>query len=288
MSRFEIELSSDKDICVELICLECGSRFSTELDLNFKGESLPYSNSDVLYCLDCEVPYDYKLKFDENKLEITFEDDDIFGSLKYSENVMLEEYKTSSILKSKQFYYIQIERLKKILHINNEEYIIDQSLNKLVYTGVITSLETYLNEIFTMIVFESKSTLENFVLEYEPYKKEKISFHEIFTKFNSLEMRVRDDLDNFIYHNIPKLIGLFKIFHFELEKFEKIKDLSQHIKMRHNLIHRSGIDKNDNFQVVTKKDVELLIVVTNSFVEYIHDKIEKKCYLPNFDIDFPF
>lgn len=174
------------------------------------------------------------------------------------------------------------------MHINNEEYIIDQSLNKLVYTGVITSLETYLNEIFTMIVFESKSTLENFVLEYEPYKKEKISFHEIFTKFNSLEMRVRDDLDNFIYHNIPKLIGLFKIFHFELEKFEKIKDLSQHIKMRHNLIHRSGIDKNDNFQVVTKKDVELLIVVTNSFVEYIHDKIEKKCYLPNFDIDFPF
>jgi hypothetical protein len=288
MSRFEIELSSDKDICVELICLECGSRFSTELDLNFKGKSVPYSNNDVLYCLDCEVPYDYKLKFDENKLEITFEDNDIFGNLKYSENVRLEEYKTSSILKSKQFYYIQIERLKKILHINNEEYIIDQSLNKLVYTGVITSLETYLNEIFTMIVFESKSTLENFVLEYEPYKKEKISFHEIFTKFNSLEMRVRDDLDNFIYHNIPKLIGLFKIFHFELEKFEKIKDLSQHIKMRHNLIHRSGIDKNDNFQEVTKKDVELLIVDTNSFVEYIHDKIEKKCYLPNFDIDFPF
>ena len=58
--------------------------------------------------------------------------------------------------------------------------------------------------------------------------------------------------------------------------------------MRHNLIHRSGIDKNDNFQEVTKKDVELLIVDTNSFVEYIHDKIEKKCYLPNFYIDLPF
>jgi hypothetical protein len=139
-----------------------------------------------------------------------------------------------------------------------------------------------------MIVFESKSTLENFVLEYEPYKKEKISLHEIFTKFDSLEMRVKDDLDNFIYHNIPKLIGLFKIFNFELEKFEKIKEMSQHIKMRHNLIHRSGIDKNDILQEVTKKDVELLIVDSNLFVEYIHHKIEKKCYLPDFDLELPF
>ena len=153
MTRFEIELSSDKGICAELICLHCKSRFSTELDLNFKDESLPYSNSDLVYCLDCEVPYEYKIKFDENKLEITFEDDDIVGSLKYSENIRLEEYKISSILKSKQFYYIQIERLKKILQINNEEYIIDQSLNKLVYTGVITSLETYLNEIFRLTIF---------------------------------------------------------------------------------------------------------------------------------------
>lgn len=41
MSRFEIELSSDKDICVELICLECGSRFSTELDLILKVKAFP-------------------------------------------------------------------------------------------------------------------------------------------------------------------------------------------------------------------------------------------------------
>ena len=75
MSRFEIEFSSDKGICVELICLECGNKFPTELDLNFEDESLPYSNSDLLYCLDCEVPYEYKIKFDQNKLEITFEVD---------------------------------------------------------------------------------------------------------------------------------------------------------------------------------------------------------------------
>lgn len=288
MSTFEIELSSNNNVCVELCCLECESTFSTELDLSFSLESLLYSNSDILYCLNCEIPYEYNIKFDSNKLQIAFKDEEIIGSLKYSNKICWEEYKTSSPIKSKRFYNIQIERLEKILDIKSEEYIIDQSLNSLVFTGVITSLETYLNEVFILIVFHSESTLEKFVSEYEPYKKERLSLHEIFVKYNTLEMRVREDLDNFIYHNIPKLIRIFNIFQFELDRFDKIKDIALHIQKRHNLIHRSGLDENDDFKEVSKNEVESLISNTNLFVEYIQNKIEENCFLPDFDIDFPF
>lgn len=288
MKTFEIELSSDNSISIDLCCLECESTFSTELDLSYNQENILYSNSDVLYCLDCEIPYEYDILIESNKLQLSFKNNEIIGNLKYSEKINWDEYKTLTTFKSKQFYKIQIERLKKILELKSEEYIIEQSLNRLVFTGVITSLETYLNEIFILIVFHSESTLEKFVNEYEPYQKERFSLHEIFAKYNSLEMRVREDLENFIYHNIPKLIRIFNIFNFELVKFDKIEEISKYIQKRHNLIHRSGLNENDDFIELKKIEVETLINDSYLFVEYINKKIEEYCFLPDYDHESPF
>ena len=288
MKTFEIEISLDHNICIELCCLNCESVFSTELDSTNDLENFPHSASSILYCQDCEIPYEYDIVLDSNRFQIKFQNDDIIGKLKYSDNVGCDEYKIHSTFKSKQFYNIQIQRLKKILELKSDEYIIEQSLNKLVFTGVVTSFETYLSEVFFLIVFYSDSTLEKFVNEYEPYKKEKISLHEIITKFNSLRIRVQEDLDSIIYHNISKLINIFNIIDFELDKFDKIQNMSRHIQKRHNFVHRSGLEKNDTFEEITKENVEALINDSNSFVDYIHDKIEKKCFLPYYDQDFPF
>ena len=68
MNKFEITLSANEEICLELTCLRCKSIFSTELDLNFINENLPYSNNEVSYCVVCEKKYDYNIKFDSNLL----------------------------------------------------------------------------------------------------------------------------------------------------------------------------------------------------------------------------
>jgi hypothetical protein len=288
MKIFEIEISLDQNICIELCCLKCNSEFTTELDSINDIETFPHSTSSILYCQNCETPYEYDIVFDSNRLQVKFQSEDLIGKLKYSEDINLEEYKIQSTLKSKRFYYIQIQRLKKILELKSDEYIIEQSLNKLVFTGVVTSFETYLSEVFNLIVFYSDSTLGKFVSEYEPYKREKISLHEIINKYNSLNNRVQEDLDNIVFHNISKLINIFNIFNFELDKFGKIQNMSRHIQRRHNFVHRSGLDKNDAFEEITKENVEILINDANSFIEYIHGKIEKKCFIPDYDEDYPF
>lgn len=288
MKKFEIDLLTGNSISIELCCLDCGCKFPTELDLGDTQENTPYSSSGVLYCLECEIPYEYDILIESNKLNLSFESDDIIGSLRYSEKIDWKEYESSSTFKSRQFYNIQIERLKKILYLKTDEYIIDQSLNRLVFTGVITSLETYLNEVYILIVFHSESTLEKFVSDYEPYKKERFSLHEIFSKHNELKVRVNDDLNNFIYHNIPKLISVFNIFNFELDKFERIDKISKYIKKRHNLVHRSGLNENETIIEVSKEEVENLIFDVNFLVDYVNKKIENYCYIPDYDADFPF
>lgn len=291
MNKFEIPLSPDEEICLELTCLNCQEIFSTELDLNFIYENLPYSNNDVLYCLKCERKYEYNIKFDSNVLEISVKGKKINGCLKKSDKILSEEYEIPTTLKSKKFYDIQIERLEKILEIKSSEYILEQSLNRLLYSAVITSLETYLNEVFLLIVFHSNLTLEKFVNEYEPYKKEKLNLNEIFERTKSINNQVEEDLNNFIYHNIPKLVRIFNIFNFELQKFTKLNEISKHINMRHKLVHRSGLNNENNFEEISKEDVRSVIKNVNLFIDYINTKIENKCFLPKdyfeFD-DMPF
>lgn len=283
MSSFQINLSRNRNISIYLKCTHCTSMFSTELDTDFGDVQFPLNSNDKLYCIECEECYEYSIAVNLDRYVLTFTED-LMGYLDYSDN-MSTEY-TDSIpveptpSKSKQFYYIQIDRLKKILRIEIAEFITDQALNRLAFSGVITSLETYLNEVFLSVVFEDEYTLEKFVKEYEPYKKEQVSFSEIFSKFRKLENRVREDLNYFIYHNVGKLIKIFSIFNFELDKFPEFGVIAAAIQKRHDFVHRSGLDKHNNFQEVSKREVLDLISITNNLVEYIDKKIKQKAYLP--------
>jgi hypothetical protein len=287
MSRFEINYLSEKSIAINICCLECHKEFSTELDTGFVDQNLPYFNDETLYCVHCEKPYNFTINVDLNKLEIAFKQKDIFGKLEYSEDLYKIDFNDTTLSSVKRFYFLEIDRLKHLLDLDTENYIVNQSLNRLIFSGVITSLETYLNETFKLVVFYSSATLEKFIEEYEPYKKEQISLSEIISKYNRLQDRVSEDLDNLIYHNISKLIKIFNIFNFEITKCSSIKSMAIHIQKRHNLVHRSGLDKYNNFQDLSKNEVLTLIEDTNSFVSYIDGKIEEKCYYQDFDfLDF--
>ncbi len=285
MSKFEINDLFGKRISVNIFCLNCDEEFSTELDTDYLIESQPSFNDETLYCIHCEKSYDYTIKIDSNKLEVIFKNNDIFGKIEYTEEIDIDnDFNETTLSSIRDFYFLEINRLKKLLELDTKEYIVNQSLNRLVFSGVITSLETYLNETYKLIVFHSDYTLAKFIEQYEPYKKEQISLSEIFLKYNRLHDRVVEDLDSIIYHNIGKLIRIYNIFNFELNQFSSIKLISKYIQKRHNLVHRSGLDKFNNFQEVSKSEILHLIEVSNSFVGFIDDKINDKCYYQDFDL----
>lgn len=289
MSKFNLEISLDKSISVELICNECGNQFSTEIDSHYKNQEFSEERDDILYCFYCEHPYRFTGILYNNILTIKFHEIDLIGRLKYSQKIDEEEYEGLTPNKSLRFYNLQIERFEKIIKLKTGEHIIDQTLFRLIYSGVITALETYLSEIFTQVVFYSTDTLEKFVYNYEPFKREKISMHEIFRKYNNLELRVRDDLDNFIFHNISKLIRIFNIFDFKLDKSPQIKNVGNYIQKRHNLVHKSGIVREESLEEISESEIEELISDVNLFVNYIAKKNSQKCFLPyDDDLELPF
>lgn len=287
--QFSIEISSDKSVSIEFDCKECGNKFSTEIDSYFKHQGFSEIHEDTLYCIYCEHPYKYNSSLDGNFLVIKFNESDLIGRLKYSQKIEEPDSEGLNSIKSFRFYNLQIERLEKIIELKTGEHIVDQTLFRLIYSGVITALETYLSEIFTQVVFYSNDTLEKFVSKYEPYKKEKYTLNEIFKNYNNLELRIRDDLDNFIYHNISKLIRIFNIFDFKLDNFHQIKILGNYIQKRHNFIHRSGVVAQESLIEITEKELKELIFNVNLFVEYVDEKFSNKCFSPyDDDWEIPF
>ncbi|MCQ0110304.1 hypothetical protein [Zhouia amylolytica] len=285
MSSFEIDLTRNKNINIKLQCLECSCSFSTELDSSIEDEPTPHTKDDTLYCTECEASYNYTVRIDFSKFLISFEDD-LKGQLNYSSGFNKEEYDESTPYKAKKFYYSQIERLKEIIRLEVKQFITEQAFNRLIYSGVITALETYLNDFFLAIVFKDNYSLEKFVSEYEPYKKEQISLNEIFETIQNINTKVEKDLNYIIYHNISRLIPVFDIYNFDLRKCNEISSISKSIKKRHDFVHRSGQDKNGNFQEVSKSEIFELISTTNGLVQYIDKKYKEKCYDPFGDLPF--
>ena len=78
-------------------------------------------------------------------------------------------------------------------------------------------METYLYKVYILIVFHSENTIEKFVDNYEPNKKERITLNEIVTKYKSLQNRIKEHLNNSTYHNILKLLSMFNFYNFDLK-----------------------------------------------------------------------
>lgn len=280
MNYLEIDIVDNKSINVSLICVKCGARFNPELDLRSDTEGI-YKKNEVVYCYDCEKPYEFEKIIENQKLKIKFLNKEVSASLNHSDSIdKSEEVRIPyNYKRALRFYRTQIRRLKKLLEIKHDETSIVQTNYRLIFSGVITTLETYMNEVLLFMVLDSDLRLRIFVEKYEPYQKETFRLNQVFKKHDMIYSRVEHDLNKLIYHSLPKMIRIFDIYDFDLAKYEKIKSITKSIKLRHNFVHRSGLDDNDNLIILSEDDVLNLIDNVDSFVLYVNQKADE--YLHN-------
>jgi hypothetical protein len=74
---------------------------------------------------------------------------------------------------------------------------------------------------------------------------------------------------------MPKIISIFDIYDLKLGNFEKIRSVTQNIELRHNFVHRSGLDDQDNLIALSEQDIKYLIEDISSFVEYVNNQIDE-------------
>lgn len=142
----------------------------------------------------------------------------------------------------------------------------------MLYSSVITSLETYLADALKYNLSKNEEFLINFVKTFKDFKNIKCDFNDIFNLCGTINARVEESLMSLLYHNLPKMKGIYKST-FNIT-FQSIDELIKSISIRHDLVHRNGKCNNGSAHQISKIDIINLCDKTATFIENIEVQID--------------
>jgi len=171
-------------------------------------------------------------------------------------------------------YYIEFK--KSIINIQNLSNVscIDELLTShyfgMLYSSVITSLETYLYDAIRFKIDNNIQYLEDFVKTFEKYQKEKLKFSDIYTEYNNIELKVKESLSNLIYHRLDIIENIYSAI-FSIS-FQDKDFMNKAIQNRHDLVHRNGKKTDGANHNISKDNVLELCDKTLSFIDNIEEQ----------------
>jgi len=160
-----------------------------------------------------------------------------------------------------------IKELTEIIITNNT---LQPHYFNMLYSSVITSLETYLADALKFNLANKEEFLIKFVETFQDFQNIKCDFNDIFNLCDSIERTVEKGLRSFLYHNLPKIQGIYRST-FNIN-FLPINELMQSISIRHDLVHRNGKNKSGTLHNITKDNVLELCNKTLFFVQNIEEQ----------------
>lgn len=213
-----------------------------------------------------------------NKFRITkkwekyLKDNDSKLKLIIAEENLIDKYSSSV-----SNYFIEFEenisKITKLTAMSVDETL-KQHLFWILYSSIITSLETYLFDAIKFNITIKEQYLINFVEMFKKYQEEKITYNSIFKKYNWINQKVNQDLANLLYHNLGQIKEIYK-FTFDID-FQDIAELMSAIVIRHDLVHRNGKMKNGKYHKITKTKILSLCKETKKLVENIEKQLKEK------------
>lgn len=180
------------------------------------------------------------------------------------------------VFKDKLDYYYKIyqdktscvKKLMEITNLSSEEYNL---LMQQQYISVIGSLE-YLLYIVIMKSVSNDKSLYDIVVNFMLPNIKDTTLIKLLRGSDCLdkEISVIRYVDNIVYHRIDIVSDLYeKLFKVNLN----LENLSRHITMRHDLVHRIGYKTNGEKIVLRKEDVYELIKIIDSIAKDINRHI---------------
>ncbi|ENP8324489.1 hypothetical protein M2G54_22145 [Vibrio vulnificus] len=184
-------------------------------------------------------------------------------------------YQSYSISENKEFHNTFLQATFEIESLSEAKLIdrrLQTQMNRLLYSNVITALETYLSDALFNIVMSNPDLIQKVIETSPEFKNQKFDLSDIYKKYSSLESLASEYLVNIIYHNISKVSQIYKsVLGVNFPK--KLSPIYKAITIRHDIIHRNGKDKNGQSIILDKGDVHQLLQDVRAFVAEVNLQI---------------
>jgi hypothetical protein len=145
---------------------------------------------------------------------------------------------------------------------------------KLVFSSVIGALEAFLYETAYFWIETDDSALRALVAGLPSFREEKISLAELFKRHEGIKDHVKGYLQNLVWHRWDRVASVFK--HALCVRLPGTRDFDAPLLKRHDIVHRSGQDKNGATVSVTAEEIAELCSQIEAFAEELDTRIASR------------
>lgn len=258
-------------ITVRFTCPECGEEVVSDAmgvpSPNYAAEnnsdSMNYEDYEVV-CEHCDHCFPITIYNSMYEGDVEVEDvDDVAVEEEYAEEE--DDY-------GNYVFDVTPEQLTNVLaEIETLSAPSKEYLYRQLYAGAITSMEAFLSSTLLKVVLSSTENKRKFVEKYLPYRDEHISFANIYEQMDKVDIKIQETLRGLMYHNLGKIKPIYKdVLNIDLGD---IRDIMKAVQIRHDIVHRSGKDKNGNLHDIKKEDVTTLVEKVSFLMSAVSSKL---------------
>lgn len=150
-------------------------------------------------------------------------------------------------------------------------------LMKMTYSYMVTLMETCLSDMIKSLVLEDEIYLKNAIGNITDLKKRQLSLADVFRTEDVVKKVVLQTLSDYLYHNVEKVVPLYSAVLGEKTP-DNVRSEMPHLiaitKLRHDIVHRNGNDKEGNPVLLDKKTLTEAMDHIHSFVRHIKVSVD--------------
>jgi hypothetical protein len=167
----------------------------------------------------------------------------------------------------------RVEQAQKLLTLQGDDSAMNLA-KRLVFGSVISTLEAFLWETADYWVEKNEHVLQECITKLPHFRDEKIKLGDIFTRQLTFRSDVKGYLQNLVWHSWDKVRPLYKLgLGIDLPSTKPFEDAM--IK-RHDIVHRSGHDKDGVPIDVTESEITDLCIAVREFAKKIEASLASK------------
>jgi hypothetical protein len=182
-----------------------------------------------------------------------------------------------------EVFLSELKSLSRLNEVKLESNQLASILKRQIYIGIVGSMETYLSDTFIDLVYSDHKYLRKFVETYPEFSKRKFEMKDVFETYSTLGDTARNVMLDVIYHDLVKVREMY-VKTFDIE-FPILREPIKCVKIRHDLVHRNGKTKEQQFITINKHSITEAMDIVRNFVNELADKI---CQLNDPVDDLPF
>jgi transcription elongation factor Elf1 len=276
-----------KSVEIRFKCDNCNNEVLSE-DIgvpspNFSAEKASDSHNDnngFAVCEHCQKEFDIWVYagWSDGYVDVSdIEDEDIIEVIENADELdSYYEEQIDAILSSPNYDFLFLTEINNLKSLNTTDLgdsDLQKTLQRQIYSGAITCLEDYLSTTLVQQVLNNEENFKSFVRTFHNIRNRKFSLSEIYEQLDQIKTTVKKELLDVIYHDLPKVKGMYE----DCLKitFPDIAEVMKAVKIRHDMVHRNGKNKNGNEIELSEQVVNDVITKVEVFVKAIDEEITK-------------